>query len=125
MKEPYAYIVKNIAANIGNRELILRWKNAELEELIYQELGRKAKFYVTRAVSRINNIDTFSDNILKEQKNKYYLVIGLKWNSYDANRYKSMGYSDTKDVCWLLPKPRTFDFKSSIVGGGQKMNMEM
>lgn len=124
-KELYAYVIKNIAANIGNRELVLRWKNSELEDLIYQELGRKAKFYVTRDDSRINNIDTFSDNILKNQKNKYYLVIDLKWNSYDANRYKSMGYFDTEDVCWILPKPRIFDFKSSNCVGGKKMNMEI
>ncbi len=107
-EEAYTYVVKIIASNIGNRKLVLRWKNPQLEEVIFKELGLKAQFYVTRDSSRINNIDTFSDAILIDKSDKYYLYLDLRWNNNDSDRYKCMGYSDTKDICWFMPKPKSF-----------------
>lgn len=105
-------LLEIIRQNIGTRKLVLRWKDEEIEQEIFDKLGIKAEFYVTRSQDRIDNTTTFSDEVLRDKSKDYFLVIlfGLKWNDFsrlggDDKRYLGMGYEYEKDVLWFQPKP--------------------
>ena len=104
----YKQVVDVILQNIKGRNLVLRFKDLEFENYLFTETGIKASFYITRNRARVNNRDTFADEIIKGGAQNYYLVVTkeLKWNQYDYDRYKNMGYEDYKDILWLRPKPK-------------------
>ena len=62
----------------------------------------KIDFYISKARSRINNKDCFSEDILKNNSDKYYLILSpeAKWNKNDDELYKSYGYNEYIDYIW-------------------------
>lgn len=117
-EERYSYIVRDVVNNVGNRDLVFRWKNPILEKMIYEATNKKAIFYVSRAKSRIDNVETFSDEVLKGKSQQLYLVLDFKWNNNDADRYQKMGFQDIKDYCFALPESRRVDVeKTEKIGG--------
>lgn len=110
-------LMKDIKQRLDGRKLVLRWKNNEFEELLFYETRLKADFYVTRNPHFVDNVETFSDEILRNKSNEYLLVIlsALKWNKSDADRYKAMGYVEGKDILWCSSKPEIIRFENSSI----------
>lgn len=106
----YSGICDIIKNNIKGRELVLRWKSPDLERALFEKLGIKPAFYVTRVKERCDDKETFLDTVILEEgkSDKYYLVIaeGLAWNNADAKRYNDGGYTEIKDMLWIFPKPK-------------------
>ena len=76
-----------IMKNISGRKLVLRWKEPLFEKMLFEKTGLSADFYVSRDQKKINNTDTFSDKILMNKANEYFLVITrLPRNSKGVDR---------------------------------------
>ncbi|MBQ3256198.1 MAG: acyltransferase [Oscillospiraceae bacterium] len=115
MKSAIDTLISVIGKYIGDRKLVLRWKNPAVEKAIYDALNIKPVFYVTRASHRFDNEESFSDEMLAGKSDEYYLVIcpELKWNQADHDRYAKMGYTYKKDIFWLAPRSETVNANSS------------
>lgn len=110
----YKGICETISHNINGRKLVLRCQHNQFEKALFDNLGMKADMRVTRNPSRQNGVDIFSDEIILEKSDQYYLVITeeMTWNSADADRYLKAGYRDEKDILWICPKPEVIETKS-------------
>lgn len=119
----YMDLLRPVINRIGNRKLVFRWKCSDIEDAIFNEFGLKADFYVTRNKARIDNVNTFSDEVLRGNSHLYYLLIfpELKWNDFDYKLYSDMGYSYEDDFLWLTQKPKLLSFPlDEFYGGGNK-----
>lgn len=105
-------------ANIINkyklkRKIVMRSRYSLYEQELIK-YGIKIDFYVTRNPSRINNIDCFSENILKGNSDKYFLILSpeAKWNENDDNKYKSYGFKENIDYIWYLHKNKKININN-------------
>lgn len=98
-------ILQKLVTNIGNRKLVMRWKNKSVEEYLLKKFGLRASFYVTRDSSRVDNKSTFPESILKNNSKEYYLLLpDTKYVEKDEKYYAKWGYKNIDDVMWLIPK---------------------
>ena len=93
-------ILRIIENNINGRKLVMRFKDSALEKRIMEQLGIAVSFYISNVKSRVNNVDVFEDEIIKNQSDKYYFLITkeLKWNKADSAKYTEWGYEEDKDT---------------------------
>ena len=95
-------IIANIINNNRlNRKVVMRSKSKDFEQKL-AKYNINIDFYITKIVSRINNYDCFSDEILKGNSDKYFLILSpeARWNKYDEERYKSFGFKKNIDYIW-------------------------
>ena len=71
----YSKLIEKIAAVIGSRKLVLRYKNTALENELLEKAGLKASFYVTGEANKVNNIDSFPESVLEGKQDEYLLPI--------------------------------------------------
>ena len=132
----YKQIVGTIQKNIAGRKLVLRYKDSDFENYLFVNSGIRADFYITRNKARVNNKDTFLDEIVKGGAQDYYIVITkeLKWNQFDYERYKKMGYEDNTDILWVRPQPKRIvtdsntdycDERGNIIKAGSKAIIDL
>ena len=108
----YSKLIEKIAAVIGSRKLVLRYKNTALENELLEKAGLKASFYVTGEANKVNNIDSFPESVLEGKQDEYLLLISptLGWNINSENRYAQMGYVYMENVFWCRPKPQIYKY---------------
>lgn len=115
--EIYSKACSVISKNIGNRKLVMRWKDESFEKYLYSKTGIKVDFYLTRSNSRVDNVATFADEVIDQKNDQYYLVLtsALKWNRGDYERYQQMGYSDITDMYWFSHKPQVYKYGDGVI----------
>lgn len=97
----YHQLLDQISENLNGRKIVLRWKAPEFEKCLFEQLGMKAFFYVTRDKRRLNESDSFDDSEIFGKSDQYALVIGedLRWNQADNDRYLQGGIEKT-EMCF-------------------------
>ena len=96
-------IAQIINKNKKNRKIVMRSKHKKFESEL-SKYNINIDFYVTANSSRVNNIDCFSDSILKNNYEKYFFILSpeARWNEYDDARYKLYGFKENIDYIWCL-----------------------
>ena len=109
LKENYKYynLCKIISDNIGDRKLVLRWKDSEVEKEIYEMCGKCVDFYFSLDEYRCKESDTMHQSEIYGKSDQYYAVILLNWNQNDyAQMFEGGGYQEYRDFVFLTPNPK-------------------
>ena len=67
----FKFIADVINNNKRNRKIVMRYRHNSFEKEL-AKYNIKIDFYISKNLSRINNIDCFSDNILNGNSNKFF-----------------------------------------------------
>lgn len=68
-------IAKQIKEKIGERKLVMRWKDEDIERYLQENLSTRPSFYISRDVGKIDNKSTFHETVIDGKKDEFLILI--------------------------------------------------